>query len=62
MRGFHGCIESTYTITIMKGFKINYNFVRKHLTLNEKIPAEVAILNLDLGKNKWLDLIKMSKV
>ena len=60
MRGFHGCIESAHTI--MKGLEINYNFVRKHLALDGKTPAEVSILNLKLGVNKWLDLIKLSKV
>jgi len=58
MRGFHGCIKSAYTI--MKGLEINYNFVRKHLALNGKTPAEIAISQLVLGNNKWLDLIKLS--
>ena len=45
----------------MKGLEINYNFVRKHLALHGKTPAEVSIPNLKLGINKWLDLIKLSK-
>jgi len=60
MRGFHGCIESTYAI--MKGLEINYNFNRKHMALCNKTPSEVAIPQLELGMNKWLDLIKLSKV
>ena len=59
MRGFHGCLESAYAI--MKGLEINYNFNRKHLALDKKTPAEIAIPNLKLGKNKWLELIKLSK-
>ena len=59
IRGFHGCIESAYAI--MKGLEINYNFNRKHMALRNKTPSEVAIPNLELGKNKWLDLIKLSK-
>jgi len=59
MRGFHGCIESAYAI--MKGLEINYNFNRKHLALDGKTPAEVAIPDLKLGNNKWLSLIKLSK-
>ena len=60
MRGFHGCIESAHAI--MKGLEINYNFNRKHMSLSKKTPAEVAIPQLELGANKWLDLIKISKV
>ena len=59
MRGFHGCLDSAYAI--MKGLEINYNFVRKHLALDGKTPAEVSISNLKLGVNKWLDLIRLSK-
>lgn len=59
MRGFHGCMESASAI--MKGYKIYYNFIRKHQGINCR-PYELAISNLELGKNKWLDLIKMSKV
>jgi len=46
----------------MKGLEINYNFNRKHMSLSKKTPAEVAIPQLELGANKWLDLIKISKV
>ena len=60
MRGFHGSLESAHAI--MKGLEINYNFNRKHMALNNKTPAEAAIPNLKLRKNKWLDLIKLSKV
>jgi len=59
MRGFHGSLESAHVI--MKGLEINYNFIRKNLALDGKTPAEVAIPQLKLGVNKWLDLIKMSK-
>lgn len=59
MRGFHGSLKSAHVI--MKGLEINYNFVRKHLALDGKIPAEIAIPQLKLGVNKWLGLIKLSK-
>ncbi|MEW6063083.1 MAG: hypothetical protein AB1571_01800 [Nanoarchaeota archaeon] len=58
MRGFHGCLESAYAI--MKGLEINYNFNRKHMALDGKTPAEVAIPELELGINRWLDLIKLA--
>tara|TARA_Y100000034_G_scaffold131104_1_gene191089 strand:- start:2673 stop:3554 length:882 start_codon:yes stop_codon:yes gene_type:complete len=55
-RGF-GNLESARAI--MKGYEIYYNFCRKHQALN-KYPYELAT-DLDLGKNKWLDLIMLSK-
>ena len=45
---------------IMKGYEIYYNFCRKHQALN-KFPYELALPELKLGTNKWLDLIKLSK-
>jgi len=60
MRGFHGCIESAYAI--MKGLEINYNFNRKHMALGSKTQAQIAMSQLELGVNKWLDLIKLSKL
>ena len=59
MRGFHGCMESASAI--MKGYEIYYNFIRKHQGINCR-PYELAIPELELGKNRWLDLIKMSKI
>lgn len=43
---------------LMDGFKNYYNFIRPHQALNGYTPAEMAGLNLDLGENKWLGLIK----
>ncbi|MBI2452281.1 DDE-type integrase/transposase/recombinase [Candidatus Pacearchaeota archaeon] len=60
MRGFHGCLESAHAI--MKGLEINYNFIRKNLALDGKTPAEISIPQLKLGINRWLDLIKLSKI
>jgi hypothetical protein len=60
MRGFHGCLLSAHAI--MKGLEINYNLNRNHMSLGKKTPAEIAIPQLKLGINKWLDLIKLSKI
>ncbi len=46
----------------MRGLEINYNFNRKHMALGNKTPSEIAIPQLELGVNKWLDLIKISKL
>lgn len=43
----------------MKGYEIYYNFCRRHQALN-KYSYELAT-DLSLGKNKWLDLIRLAK-
>ena len=59
-RGFHGSVESAEAI--MRGYEIFYNFIRKHQSI-KKCPYELAIPNLILtSENKWLELIKLSKV
>jgi hypothetical protein len=40
-------------------FRIHYNFVRKHSSI-DKTPAEQAGIKLDLGQNKIENLIKMA--
>ena len=32
------------------------------MALDNKTPSEIAIPNLELGLNKWLDLIRLSKI
>lgn len=59
MRGFHGSLESAKAI--MKGMEIYYNYVRKHQGIDNATPQEIAIPSLDLGVNKWLSLIRLSK-
>ena len=44
--------------TIADGLRIYYNHVRPHQSLDGKTPAEMANIDLDLGKNKWMSLIK----
>jgi len=59
-RGFHGGIESAYSI--MKGYEIFYNFIRNHQALG-CCPYEIAVPELrdrlDVP-NKWLELIELS--
>ena len=55
-RGFHGSINSARAI--MKGIEIYYNFITKHQAI-KCCPYELAVPNLKLGINKWLDLIKL---
>ena len=43
----------------LDGVQIHYNFIRRHMTLG-KTPAEAAGINLKLGRDRWIGLIKMS--
>ena len=40
--------------------KINHNFVRPHQGLDGKTPAQAANIDLNLGNDKYLDLIKQA--
>jgi transposase-like protein len=55
MRGLHN--DKTAT-AFNDGFKAYYNFIRPHQALNGKTPAEVPEIDLGLGENKWLGLLK----
>lgn len=44
--------------TIMDGQRIYYNFIRPHIALNGKTPAQEANIDLELGRNKWQSLVK----
>lgn len=45
---------------LMSGFRDYYNFIRGHMALNGMTPAEMANINLELGRNRWKNLIKQS--
>jgi transposase-like protein len=40
-------------------YKIYYNFIRKHMTLNEITPAQAAKIHLSLKRNRFLSLIEI---
>ncbi|MCK4247635.1 MAG: integrase core domain-containing protein, partial [Methanomicrobia archaeon] len=44
----------------VEGFKNYYNFIRPHMSLNGKTPAEEAGIELGLEGNKWKELIEKS--
>lgn len=56
MRGGFGSLSSG--IDFMNLFAAHYNFVRSHMSLNGKTPAEVAGIDLGLKGNKLLKLIE----
>jgi transposase-like protein len=55
MRGLDG--EATAQ-TMMNGLRIYYNFIRPHMALNGKTPAQQAKLVSDTEKVNWASLIK----
>ena len=40
--------------------RINHNFIRPHQGLDDKTPAQEAGIDLELGTDKYLDLIKLA--
>jgi len=54
-----GLDEESTAQTMMDGMRIYYNFIRPHMALNGKTPAERARI-LNLTNNKWSSLIKKS--
>lgn len=56
MRGFHGSVYSARAI--MRGMMIYYNFITQHQGIG-CAPYKLAT-ELELGVNKWLDLIELS--
>jgi transposase-like protein len=40
------------------GFRVYYNYIRPHKGLNGRTPAQEAGIDLDLGRNRWMGLIK----
>jgi len=45
---------------VFKGFRAYYNFVRPHMALENHTPAEMAAIPIQLGTNRWLDLIRQA--
>jgi len=45
---------------VFKGFRAYYNFVRPNMALDNHTPAEMAAVPIQLGTNRWLDLIRQA--
>ncbi len=45
---------------ILKGQRIFYNYIRPHQSLGGATPSQIAGVELNLGENKWLNLMKKS--
>ena len=59
MRGLKTEDSAQVTMDTMRNY---YNFIRPHMALNGKTPAEVANINLQLGQNRWESLIRQSAI
>lgn len=53
MRGFKGG-ETVFA----DGFRNYYNFIRPHFSLNGQTPSQVANIDLQLDRNRWLSLVR----
>jgi len=45
---------------VLKGFRAYYNYVRPHMSLDGHTPAQEAAIPIQLGTNRWLDLIRQA--
>jgi transposase-like protein len=45
---------------VFKGYRAYYNYVRPHMALENHTPAEMAAIPIQLGTNRWLDLIRQA--
>ena len=70
MERFNGTIKDRHKVkrglkdlaaswSIQVGFILHYNYVRNHLSLG-MTPAEAAGFSINLGRNKWLGLIRLA--
>ena len=59
MYGYGSFEEFWIAPILMTAIVIQHNFIGNHSTTDE-VPSKRAGVNLDLGENRWLELIKMS--
>ena len=41
-------------------FRLYHNFIKKHMALNGATPSQVAKIDIEIGRNRWLSLLKQS--
>jgi transposase-like protein len=45
---------------VFKGFRAYYNYIRPHMAIENHRPCEMAAVPIQLGTNRWLDLIRQA--
>jgi len=69
MEAFNGTVRSREKVMrslkredtpILEGYQIYHNYVRPHMALGGKTPAEACGIKVE-GQNKWLTLIQNAK-
>ena len=58
VKDFRGFKSAYWASIIMEGIVIQHNFIEKHSTTGYA-PCDLAECNLNLGENRWMDLIRM---
>ncbi len=58
-RGFDNFVSAD---NFLEFFRLYYNFIRKHTTLQGKTPAQAANLDFDFGRNRFWGLIKILRL
>ncbi len=54
-------LEGKETATqMLENYRTYYNFIREHSSLDGHTLSEIAGINLNLRRNKWMGLIKQS--
>ena len=41
-------------------FRLYHNFIKKHMALNGATPSQVAEIDIELSRNRWLSILKQS--
>ena len=52
-------LKDEYSMFV-RGHQLYYNFIRPHMSLFDSTPAEMAGIDLGLGKDKWHNLLMQS--
>lgn len=61
VKDFRGFKSAYWASIIMEGIVIQHNFIEKHSTTGFT-PCDLAGYDLNLGENRWMDLIRMSTI
>ena len=56
---FRGLKALWSALILMAAIVIQHNFIENH-SITDEVSCEGAGINLDLGENRWLDLIRLS--